>query len=692
MKMLETEKIAWYLNRLKLMDPPEIGYRARQAIRSRMEGSGMGRLQEIPNPVFPVTQDPWIRPPESLDPGPYYRAAERILDGELSLFALKEVKILSPPEWNRDPLTGTLAPLRFGKQLDYRDFTLVGDIKYLWELNRHLFLVPLAQAYALGGSSRYLDRIGSLLDSWFEQCPPMIGPNWSSSLELGIRLINWAVVWQLIGGLRCPLFAERQDFLMRWMHSVYEHVRFIRGNFSRFSSANNHLIGEASGIAVACSTWPFWPQTTSWKEEARTILFRELAEQHAADGVNREQAVSYQQFVMDFYLLALVSDPGNPFPATVMERFRTLFEFLASIMDCSGNVPMIGDGDDGFVTSLSQEEGFCPFGSLLATGAVLFGDPRFKRKAGKLDHKTRWLFAPHGDGLFRSLACTGKSLPVRRAFHEGGYFLLGQDFEGQGEVRLIVDAGPLGYLSLAAHGHADALSVHLSVSGEEFLIDPGTYAYHTNERWRNSFRGTAAHNTVRIDGRDQSIAGGKFMWIHKANAECESFSTGPDEDRFVGVHDGYLNLPDPVLHRREIHFLKAHGEIEFIDSFECRGRHLVELFWHFHEACEVRLNEGTVRAERTRSVLTLRGEGQEVEFALHRGDETFPCGWVSRRFDHKEPTGTVRAFRMIDGTTSIRTFLAIHWKEKGPEVGRPGHRRELLVGSDGWNTNTRRRE
>ena len=64
-------------------------------------------------------------------------------------------------------------------------------------------------------------------------------------------------------------------------------------------------------------------------------------------------------------------------------------------------------------------------------------------------------------------------------------------------------------------------------SGKEFLIDPGTYAYHTHRAWREYFRGTAAHNTVRVDGVDQSQSGGNFMWLKKAEASVEEFETAP---------------------------------------------------------------------------------------------------------------------------------------------------------------------
>jgi hypothetical protein len=69
---------------------------------------------------------------------------------------------------------------------------LVGDIKHVWELNRHLHLVRLAQAWAVTGDVAWLHALHQQLRSWLDQCPPLTGPNWTSSLELGIRLINWA--------------------------------------------------------------------------------------------------------------------------------------------------------------------------------------------------------------------------------------------------------------------------------------------------------------------------------------------------------------------------------------------------------------------------------------------------------------------------------------------------------------------
>ena len=165
----------------------------------------------------------------------------------------------------------------------------------------------------------------------------------------------------------------------------------------------------------------------------------------------------------------------------------------------------------------------------------------------------------------------------------------------RGEVRIVADAGPLGYLSIAAHGHADALSFTLSAGGCELLIDPGTYAYHTHKRWRDYFRGTTAHNTVRVDLQDQSLNAGNFLWLrHARRAAHQLRDARREEERLIAEHDGYARLQDPVLHRRELCFAPASATLTVRDELPCRGEHQLELFWHFAEDCEVGSTAGLI--------------------------------------------------------------------------------------------------
>ena len=658
--------LAWRVNRLRCMSAAEIAYRVKRALAAQAERRGLAGVLQVPAADLTKTSAHWMRAPGQIDPAPYLAAAARLMAGRFDVFALENIDLGCPPRWNRDPKTGIEAPPSFGKLIDYRNPQQVGDIKYLWEPNRHMHLVTLAQAYALSGEASYPEVLRQHLEDWFASCPYGQGLNWSSALEAGIRLINWSLAWQLLGGAQAAVFdgASGAAFRQRWLDSVVQHAQFIRGFFSLHSSANNHLIGEASGLFVAALTWPHWPLAAQWRAEAQAILEREALLQNAPDGVNREQSTSYQQYEIDLLLLPLLAANANgvEFSRGYASNIERMLEYLASVMDVGGHVPMFGDADDGRVVKLDQGGPggeVCRYRSALATGAILFRRGDFRVKAGELDDKTRWLLGAQADCDVPPRSSL-QPLPVRQVFPEGGYYILGCDFERKNEIRLVADAGPLGYQRIAAHGHADALSFTLSVGGEEFLIDPGTYAYHTQGAWRDYFRGTSAHNTLRVDGEDQSQPGGNFMWLKKAFATCSHWHSASTHDVFEGWHDGYRRLADPVTHQRRITLDKITRHVQIDDCLYMNEAHQIELFFHCSEHCHVETcPEGyVIRTGKTQLILKL----PDVQGASHRlctGSTAPLLGWVSRRFDDKQPTTTIVWSAPVRGSAMLRSTLRI---------------------------------
>jgi hypothetical protein len=646
------------------MTPTEVAYRVARMLQAQAERSWVFGPANAPAPKLEASFNPWVQLPPNVDVARYLAAADRIRDGSLDIFALRGVNLGEPPRWNRDPKTGIDAPLAFGKTLDYRNPDTVGDIKYLWEPNRHLHFVTLAQAYALSGEDKYFHELAEQLDGWLHACPHRLGPNWASSLEAAIRLINWSIAWQLVGGLRCRKFeiSPYAELRSRWLQSVYQHAEFVRGWLSLHSSANNHLIGEAAGLFVAGLTWPHWRRSGTWVDTGKRLLEREALAQNAPDGVNREQAVSCQAFVLDFLVFCLLAGRANgwSFTPEYESRVEAMLDYLASIMDCGGNVPQFGDAVGGQVARLSQAEGFCPFRSLLATGAILFNRGDFKLKAGALDDKTRWLVGAKAGEQYRQLDAEKTRLPPRQAFPDGGYYVLGCDFDTPNEIRLVADAGPLGYRSIAAHGHADALSFTLSVGGREIFIDPGTYAYHTQMAWRQYFRGTSAHNTVRIDGLDQSVQGGNFMWLRKANAGCSLWLSSAEKDRFEGWHDGYRRLGDPVKHRRSIELDKAARRVVVQETLEMAEDHDVELFFHCSEHCSVSpADNGFLLMRDETAIRLILPQAPNARFELYRGSLAPMAGWASRAFDTRAPTSTIAWLARLTGRAVLRTEIHI---------------------------------
>ena len=82
------------------------------------------------------------------------------------------------------------------------------------------------------------------------------------------------------------------------------------------------------------------------------------------------------------------------------------------------------------------------------------------------------------------------------------------------------------------------------------LIDPGTYIYHCDLPSRNAFRETRNHNTVCVDGKNQSEMLGAFLWGRKANARLEDYQEKDGAVRLVMTQDGY----SPIVHKRTIAF------------------------------------------------------------------------------------------------------------------------------------------
>jgi hypothetical protein len=649
----------WYLRRLRRMSSAEVAYRVVRGVRSV---SGHFGARAVPPRDAVGTDLRFLPPYVSLSPDALIGAAERVLTGRYSFFDLDDCELGDPPQWNRDPLTHRVSATLRSSTIDYRDERVVGDIKYLWEANRHLQLVTLAQAHALTGDARYALAVREQVDSWINQCPEGRGPNWVSALELGIRLINWSFTWQLLGGWRAQVFADERGaaFRERWLKAIFEQARMIAGNLSRFSSANNHLIGEAAGVYVAASTWPLWPQMREWGKTCREVLEVECHRQNAPDGGNREQAFGYQTFVIDFLLIAGLAARarGEDFSPVYWRRVEVMIDFLASMTSTAGVLSTIGDGDDGRVVNLAPEAGFSPHGSLIATGAVLFERRDLAAKAGAIDGKTVTLL---GIGATRNLARLrerGRAVyRPRMQFCESGYYLLGAAFETPDEIRLLVDSGPLGYLSLAAHGHADALSFILNVGDREILIDPGTYAYHTEPEWRSYFRSTRAHNTVSIDGEDQSVQAGNFMWTHHARARCVSYDASPHLQRFIGEHDGYRRLADPVVHRREITFEPDRQLIEVIDTLRCAGTHTARRAWHFAADCRVEPQDGGLRVSSGVAQVYIEPLEALQHTEIHRGGTPAQGGWVSRTLGRKQPATTVSWQSQVSGTTVLRTRI-----------------------------------
>ncbi len=663
------QSLNWYTKRLSTMSAEEILWRARSEIRDIIDWCRVALHQYPSIPQVTRVASAETRYGFQLylpEPGtgpllsaPALQAlvhqAERISAHRLCFFDLENVFIGDPIDWNRDHGHDTPAPLAYSPSIDYRDFRVTGDCKLVWEPNRHLHLVVLGRAYRSTGEKRFAAEAVAQLRSWMDQCPFGRGMNWRSPLELGIRLINWVWTVELIreSGLVSGEFRDRL------LHSVYLHLREITRKYSRGSSANNHLIGEAAGVFVASSFFRMLPNADKWRDESRDLLCREIMAQSYDDGCTREQAFGYHLFVLQFYLVAgLVGRrTGRDFPQAYWQRLEKMFAFAAAMLEGGERAPMFGDADDGYVLDLGGRA--AGFRGWLGAAAVVFHRSDFKTLCREYPEPALWLLGLESRQAFDELPSPPVPVVVSRAFADSGYYLLqcGADAGGAPAMSVLVDCGELGYTSIAAHGHADALSFSLRINGKDVFVDPGTYDYFSFPEWRAYFRSTRAHNTVVVDAVDQSFMVGSFMWGERANARCLSWDPSPGGGRIVAEHDGYCRLRDPVVHRRSLELDGQAGRLTIRDDLETVGSHSVAFAFHCSEKCSVRKAQShTLIIERPEVTLVMQLDDR-LEVTIQTGRENPIAGWISRGYHRKVPAPSILAEGRIHGSSRIITTV-----------------------------------
>lgn len=585
-------------------------------------------------------------------------AADRVGENRLTIFDLEDHYLGPEVDWNYEHKARKSTPMGFAPDIDYRDHAETGDCKFVWEPNRHHQLVTSARAYRLTGDERYAAICLDQLISWVECCPYGKGMNWRSPLELGIRLINW--VWTLELIRPSTAFRTRQEDVDRIMSAAYRHIWDVARNYSRYTSANNHLIGEAAGVFIGSSYFAGLKRALRWRARAKRILLHEVFDQTYPDGGTREQAFGYQLFVMQFFLLAGLTArrDGEDFRPEYWQRLEKMFDFVAAFLE-GGSPPLFGDCDDGYVLDLGGSLGDPK--TLMAIGAVLYERPDFKALAGEFSEPAMWLLGAEGKRKFEGLSNSDTGfVPRSRAFRDSGYYLLqSAPTDRAPGVSVVFDCGELGFKAIAAHGHADALSLTLRVGGRDVLVDSGTYDYFTYDHWRDYFRSTKAHNTVVVDHVDQSVTLGSFMWGDRAEAKCLRWEPSDSGGTVVGEHDGYGRLGDPVTHRRSITLGNDPRQVVIRDELIANDGHDLALYWHLAEHCRAKLIEphryeidfggGTITMEFD-SALSVSAVG---------GSEDPIMGWVSRAYHRKEPTTSLVATCRSTGNATLLTRITI---------------------------------
>jgi hypothetical protein len=527
--------------------------------------------------------------------------------------------------WHESPDTGRAWPRRFFGSVPYRPGNPYGDARVVWEPSRLQQLIAFALIARTAQpeiSARAVALLEDQLLSWIEANPPLTGVHYVSSMECALRLLSVCYALDMVRDkLQRPVLVWNG-----FLKLVASHASVIVTRLSLHSSAGNHTIAECVGLIYAGILFPEFKRSQHWKNSALALLQKEIDRQVLPDGGGAEQAIWYLLFATDLcgLVIMLLRHHDQHIPPTLISAVSRAKKFLCSFSGSPDELPVIGDSDNGYALS------------------------RFLR--------TSWDQNP--------------AASVSTTFGDSGYTLIHDPVPTAG-VAVIFDHGPLGMPPLYGHGHADALSLVLRVGKSDLLIDPGTYTYGGDPRWRRYFRSTRSHNTVCIDGADQACQTAAFMW--SAPYGCRLVEREARSDggvRLLARLDGYQALGG-FTHWRGLAY-SSNGSLLVWDRIEGQGAHETELNWHTAVPVVDQGGSYLLRGPEVDLILSIAGTGPHER----RGPDTSVVeSWYSPCYGQIRPARTIRT-RMygrlpLEYTTSIHLdSMSSHYPDADRDIDR----------------------
>jgi hypothetical protein len=665
---------SWYFARLRRMRPRELTLRIRDEGLKIQWRRLKGRPALIPPRVLAASPSFTLAVPRlaASITDTVLAAADELLAGRLRILGHEIPLPREGNDWFQERQSGLLAPSEpYAFDIEMRNPEIVGNHKFLLEPSRLQHLPLLAAAFYLSGREAYAELAAGQLQSWWQANPFLTGAHWTSGIEVGLRLVSLAWTRRLLDAW--PGVGDCFEASSLARDQIYRHQLYLAKLQSHGSSANNHLLAELLGLFVGATAFPWFPECRRWSTVAARAFESEAVRQVFPDGLTREQASEYHGFVLELLLVGAVEGilAGRALSPGYHGVIVRMADAWAALLDCKLRPPRQGDSDDGEVLPLDPRDRSRRPASLLAASNAL------------VDRRSWWpvvaedfrscLFAELRSGA-RFAMPSQSNRPDRRPniFRDAGVTILRDIEPREDEVWCRCDHGPHGYLSIAAHAHADALSVELRHGGVDILADPGTYCYQTELDFRRFFRSTIGHNTLEIRGADQARSGGPFLWLdapESALLAVDGLDSGPVA-RLTARHKGYVRQSGGPVHERSVILDRVERRLRIIDRVEGSGEFPVRLAFHLGPGVTASLDDNIASLawprgdHRWRGHLNLPGRLAWRDF---RGSIDPMCGWYSPAFGEREPATSLIGEGMISADSRLETILEI-----APAM-QPGH-------------------
>lgn len=443
-----------------------------------------------------------------------------------------------------------------------------GDREFLFQFNRHYFLISLGQAYYLTGDKKYLQHFVRLMTDWITRVPRVNKENspWRS-LEVGLRGDYWTKAMALIEGSE----ADTPKLRKLYESSLSEHSEILRRTHgARYKLSNWGVIQDSGLFAIAAHTS---------NEDDIKLSIERLAEQSElqimSDGVQWEQSCTYHAEVLSCFLnvVRIAENHSIALPEKFIKNVNKMATAHAMWAKPNRRQPLFGDSDDNDVGDVLTSASLL----LNRTDLKFFGYP-------VLDFESAWLFSKSEREQYENMKPTEPNFTDVMLQDSGSYILrTGWDEE---DDYLCMHNGFTG----GGHAHADKLHIDLMLSGRDVLVDAGRYTY-VPGKVRTAFKGAKGHNTAVVNGKSfMKIKGWSYL-THAPSVQYPVFQSG-DCVLIGGAHLGYFKGLGCVIPERKVLRI-CKGLYVIIDAFYARFLHRYNQYFHFSPDGKLSLCDNT---------------------------------------------------------------------------------------------------
>jgi len=558
------------------------------------------------------------------DPNPALRERfEQLKQGKLMLFNSVLKDLGKNYDWVTNPDSGFHYDVK-KHWTEIPDYSKeAGDIKFVWEKSRFSYLYDIIR-YDYHHDVDCSQMVFDDIISWINANPINCGPNYRCSQEMSLRVLNWTFALHYY----CDSQNLTEEIFAQIQHVIYWHLHHIYNNidFSRIAVRNNHAITETLTLYLGGLLYPSMPGAAKWKARGKKWFEEEIAYQVYEDGTFLQYSMNYHRIVAQLLTWAVTLADLNheKFADVVYQRAKRSFVFLRTCMvEENGELPNYGANDGALFFKLN-DAAYRDYRPQLQALAACIGT---EAKLYSATEDAQWY------GIYENARKTWEPPTGIHSFDKGGYYVIREP-----QTLTFIKCGS--YKDRPQQ--ADNLHIDIWYKGENLLMDAGSYKYNTDDATIRYFSGTASHNTVMLDDKDQMLKGGRFIWFYWTQCISATLKEQGDSYLFDGTISAFSHVHNGIRHRRSV--LKHKGVPEWTVWDEVvnapEGVAMRQL-WHLPVGRKSLVNIGAVDIHKTHK--QVEPEKQE--------------GWASSLYGQKMKTEEI-IFSLTDGR-NIETYIKI---------------------------------